>query len=268
MKRNLNLLYFSATDTTKKVIKSIAKDFNDDVKEYDITLPENRINSLNFKENDVVIIGVPVYAGRVPEFLSEYFSEKIHGNNAYAVLIVVYGNRAYDDALLELKDIFEGRGFIGIAGGAFVGEHSYTEKIATGRPDDSDLNIAYKFGMDINEKINSIDRFPQKLTVKGNYPYRKGMVYEPVMIDTDESCINCGICSMHCPMGAIDKYDNKSIDIFKCIRCCSCIKRCPVNAKDINYDPHKKFLIEFISKYSTVRQEPELFSVFTYSISD
>ncbi len=88
------------------------------------------------------------------------------------------------------------------------------------------------------------------------------MVYEPVMIDTNESCINCGICSMHCPMGAIDKYDNKSIDIFKCIRCCSCIKRCPVNAKDINYDPHKKFLIEFISKYSTVRQEPELFSTY------
>ncbi|HCX62059.1 EFR1 family ferrodoxin [Sedimentibacter sp.] len=259
---NLSLLYFSATDTTKKVIKSIAKGFNEDAKEYDITLPENRMNSLNFKENEIIIIGVPVYAGRVPEFLSEYFLKKIFGNNTYAVFIVVYGNRAYDDALLELKGIFENNGFIGVAGGAFIGEHSYTERLATGRPDDGDLNIAYKFGKDISEKINNIGTFTQKLKVKGNYPYRKGMVYEPVMIDTNESCINCGICSMHCPMGAIDKYDNKSIDIFKCIRCCSCIKRCPVNAKDINYDPHKKFLIEFISKYSTVRQEPELFSTY------
>ncbi|WP_313340465.1 4Fe-4S binding protein [Sedimentibacter sp.] len=261
MKRNLNLLYFSATDTTAKVIKSIAKGFNEDAKEYNITLPENRIKSLNFKKNDIVIIEVPVYAGRVPGFLSEYFSAKIHGNNTYAVFIVVYGNRAYDDALLELKDIFEGNSFIGVAGGAFIGEHSYTEKIAAGRPNEGDLDIAYKFGWDISKKINSIDIFSKRLKVKGNYPYRKGMVYEPVMIDTDENCINCGICSMHCPMGAINKTDNKSIDIFKCIRCCSCIKRCPVNAKDINYDLHKIFLKEFINTYSAVRLEPELFIV-------
>lgn len=258
-KLNLNLIYFSATDTTAKVVKAIAKGFNEDAIKYNITMPENRIRNLNFDENDLVIIGVPVYAGRVPEFLSNYFVSKIRGNNTYAVFIVVYGNRAYDDALLELKDIFEKNGFIGVAGGAFIGEHSYTEKLATGRPDDNDLNIAYKFGVDISEKISTIDATSHKLTVKGNYPYRKGMVYELVMIDTDNKCMNCGICSAHCPMGAIDKFNNKDIDIYKCIRCCSCIKRCHVNAKDINYDLHKKFLIEFINKYSPVRQEPELF---------
>lgn len=257
-KLNLNLLYFSATDTTAKVVKNIAKGFNKNAIEYNITLPDNRIKNFNFSEDDLVIIGVPVYAGRVPEFLSKYFLSKIRGNNTYAVFIVVYGNRAYDDALLELKNIFESNGFIGIAGGAFIGEHSYTEKLATGRPDDNDLNTAYKFGVDIREKINN-NTLPLMLNIKGNYPYRKGMVYEPVMIDTDNKCINCGICSVNCPMGAIDKLNNKNIDIYKCIRCCSCIKKCPVNAKDISYDLHKKFLIEFINKYSTVRQEPELF---------
>lgn len=112
--------------------------------------------------------------------------------------------------------------------------------------------------MDVREKINN-NTLPLMLNIKGNYPYRKGMVYEPVMIDTDNKCINCGICAAHCPMGAIDKLNNKNIDIYKCIRCCSCIKKCPVNAKDISYDLHKKFLIEFINKYSSVRQEPELF---------
>src|SRR5690606_23151552 len=111
--------------------------------------------NFNFSEDDLVIIGVPVYAGRVPEFLSKYFLSKIRRNNTYAVFIVVYGNRAYDDALLELKNIFESNGFIGIAGGAFIGEHSYTEKLATGRPDGNDLNTAYKFGVDVREKINN-----------------------------------------------------------------------------------------------------------------
>lgn len=258
MNRNLNLLYFSATDTTAKIIKSVAKGFNENVKEYNITLPVNRINSLNFNENDIVIIGVPVYAGRVPEFLSNYFT-KIRGNNTYAIFIVVYGNRDYDDALLELKNIFEGNGFIGIAGGAFIGEHSFTSKVATNRPDANDLNVAYKFGIDINEKLKSVNPLLHKLTVKGNYPYKKGMVYEPIMIDTDENCTNCSICSKNCPMGAINIYNNKDIDISKCIRCCRCIKGCPVNAKDINNELYKKFIHEFEGKYSSIKQEPELF---------
>lgn len=256
MNKNLNLLYFSATDTTAKIIKSVASGFNENAKEYNITMSENRITPLNFDENDIVIVGVPVYAGRIPEFLSNYFN-KIYGNNTYAIFIVVYGNRAYDDALLELKNIFEENGFISIAGGAFIGEHSYTSKVATDRPDANDLKIAYKFGMAIKEKLNSGNPLIYGLTVKGNYPYRKGMVYEPVMIDTDEKCTNCGICSKHCPMGAIDK--NKYVDISKCIRCCRCIKRCPVNAKDINLDDHKKFIQEFTNKYGLVRLEPEIF---------
>lgn len=258
MNRNLNLLYFSATDITAKIIKSVASGINENAKEYNITMPESRMNLLNFNENDIVIIGVPVYAGRVPRFLSDYFT-KIRGNNAYAVFIVVYGNRAYDDALLELKNIFEENGFIGIAGGAFIGEHSYTSKVANGRPDADDLNIAYKFGVDINEKLKDVNPLLHKLIVKGNYPYRKGMIYEPVMIDTDEKCTDCGICSKDCPMGVIDKYNNRDINISKCIRCCRCIKRCPVNAKDINYEEHKKFINEFASKYSSFRLEPEIF---------
>jgi ferredoxin len=256
--RNINLLYFSATDTTAKIIKAVARAFDETVKEYNLTMPIDRINSLNFSENDVVIVGVPVYAGRVPEFLANYFNN-IRGNNTFAIFIVVYGNRAYDDALLELKDIFERNGFIGIAGGAFIGEHSYTSKVATDRPDTYDLSIAYKFGLDINEKLKTCSSISCMLSVKGNYPFRDGMVYEPVMIDTGEMCTNCGICSKNCPLGVIDKYNNRDIDVSKCIRCCRCIKRCPINAKDINHEEHKKFIHEFANKYGLSRQEPELF---------
>lgn len=262
MNRNLklNLVYFSATGTTERIVKSLASGLSEELKEYNITMPENRMVSLSFSENNIVIVGVPVYAGRVPEFLANYFN-RIRGSNTYAIFIVVYGNREYDDALLELKNIFEENGFIGIAGGAFIGEHSYTSKVATNRPDASDLNIAFKFGMDINEKLKNYDLLLHRLTVKGNYPYRKGMTYEPIMIDTDVKCIDCGACSKFCPMGAIDRSNHRDIVLSKCIRCCRCIKRCPVNAKNINHEEHIEFITAFANKYSMIRKEPELFII-------
>src|SRR6056297_3543569 len=114
-------------------------------KEYDITLEKNRKNSIKFNEGDLVIFGVPVYSGRVPDLLLEYFN-KIKGNNTKAVFVVVYGNRDYDDALLELKDIFENNGFENIASAAFIGEHSYTKKVAKNRPDEKDIKTALNFG--------------------------------------------------------------------------------------------------------------------------
>jgi len=257
--KKLNLLYFSATNATEKIVKAIASCVDEDMIEYNVTLPENRTRCINFTEDDIIIVGAPVYAGRIPEFLANYFT-KVRGNNTYVVLTVVYGNRAYDDALLELLNIFEKNGFIGIAGAAFIGEHSYTKELATNRPDDNDLNIAYKFGLAIKEKVlASSDSFMvHNLIVKGNCPYRRGMVYEPVMIKTGENCINCGICSKHCPLGAINIQNYREIDYEKCIRCCSCIKRCPVNTKSINFKPHNEFVKELINKCG-YRNEPEIF---------
>lgn len=259
MNKKLNLLYFSATDATAKIVKAVAGGFNNNANEYDITFPENRLKDLNFDSNDIVIIGIPVYAGRVPEFLSDYFTN-VHGNNSIAVYIVVYGNRAYDDALLELKDIFERNGFISMAGGAFIGEHSYTFQLATGRPDTNDLNIAYKFGLEINEKLRAYQEQPMdELFVKENYPYRERGDSQPVLIETNDNCINCGICAGHCPMRAINYRNYKEMDMYKCIKCCSCIKRCPVNAKEIKYELHRKFAKELVNKFGATRHEPELF---------
>jgi flavodoxin len=104
--KQLNLLYFSATDTTAQVVKAVGNSMGTSSREYNLTLPSSREQDIVFGENDVVIVGVPVYAGRVPGFLTDYFT-RVKGNNTAAVFIVVYGNRHYDDALLELKDIFE-----------------------------------------------------------------------------------------------------------------------------------------------------------------
>lgn len=259
MEKQLTLLYFSATDTTAKIVKEVGKGIREDVKQYNLTLPNNRLKSLEFGDNDLVIVGVPVYSGRVPEFLIDYF-EKVKGNKTLAVFIAVYGNRGYNDALLELKDTFERNGFIGVAGGIFIGEHSYTGKVGTGRPDSEDLRTALDFGREIKRKLENIGDHTQidKLQVKGNFPYKERMKWQPVPV-TDEKCLKCGKCAKHCPMEAIDFSNFIDIDVAKCIKCCRCIKRCPVAAKSFRDEKFAKVIQNLNDNFSTVRNEPELF---------
>jgi flavodoxin len=131
-------VYFSATGTTKKVVECMARTAAEKAgAEYgiiDFTLPQARADALRFQMNDLVIFGTPVIAGRVPNVLLKYL-EKIEGNGALAVPVVLYGNRDYDDALIELRDICERGGLHAIAAAAFVGEHSFSYALAMGRPD-------------------------------------------------------------------------------------------------------------------------------------
>ncbi|WP_312428926.1 EFR1 family ferrodoxin [Lacrimispora sp.] len=260
MSKRLSLIYFSATGGTAKVTKGVAEGISDNYKEYDITSPINRKESITFDSNDLVIVGVPVYAGRVPKFLIDFFT-KIKGNHTPAVFITVYGNRNYDDALIELKDTFESNGFIGISAGAFIAEHSNTTKVGTNRPDIEDLKTANKFGADIKNKLENLEDMSQlpKLIVKGNVPYKERISVPPIVPDTNDACTKCGICAKYCPMGAISINNFKDIDAAKCVRCCSCIKKCPVNAKSINHEVFNKITKGLIDNFSTIRNEPECF---------
>lgn len=269
MDKKINAMYFSATGTTKKVVCSIAEKLSEVSSTIpctiDFTLPTKRIESMSFAENDLLVIGVPVYAGRVPNVLLKYINT-IKGDNTLAVPVVLYGNRNYDDALIELNDILEANGFKVIAAGAFIGEHSFSKVLASGRPDKKDLSLAAAFADMVLKKLASGDKFNQ-LAIKGNKPYSK--YYQPknnegVPVDirkvtpkTNSNCNNCKYCASVCPMGSID-YDDVSKLNGICIKCGACIKGCPVSAKyydDENYLRHKHELeINFSS-----RQEPEFF---------
>lgn len=158
MNKKINTMYFSATGTTKKVVCGIGKGILENIdrkltiNNIDFTLPKVRGKEVSFTEQDVVIIGVPVYAGRVPNVLLKYLNS-ITGNGALAIPVVVYGNRNYDDALIELKDILELNGFQVIGGGAFIGEHAFSKILAKNRPDEEDMDIVRDFANQIYTKL-------------------------------------------------------------------------------------------------------------------
>ncbi|NLF43222.1 MAG: 4Fe-4S binding protein [Bacteroidales bacterium] len=257
--QSLKLVCFSPTGTTKKVAQSIVKGLNiEKVHQYDITKPEGRGNIIEAGEEELLVVAVPVYMGRVPSLIIECLSN-IKGKKTPTVCVVVYGNRTSGNALLELNDILTKTGCITIAGGAFIGEHSFSTAelpIAKSRPNVDDLRYATNFGNKIKEKLLSVSTIDEISNVKipGKYPY--GGVTELWSVDfiaVSNKCSNKGICSEVCPTGAINKEDTSIIDIEKCISCCACIKSCPENARTIKESKVKEAAIRLNSLF----QEPK-----------
>lgn len=266
MKHKTSAIYFSPTKTSKHIVQTIASEIDNNYKEYNLTMPRYRElhSELTFDSNDLVVVGVPVYRGRIPSFMSDYFSN-FKGDNTKAIFTVTYGNRDYDDALLELKELFEQRGFIGIAAGAFIGEHSYSTLVATDRPDANDLNIVKQFSENIKVQLNDgVDFSNHTLTVKGNFPYKESPQSPLMLPETNHQCTDCAICANTCPMGAIDFTNFRDIDPDKCIQCSNCVKICPENAKAFNAPSFIAFREVLINKLAVGRKEPEMYYSVTH----
>ena len=206
-------------------------------------------------ETAVLLAAVPVYQGRVPAVALERLKE-IRGNGRYAVALVVYGNREYEDALLELKNALEKNGFQVAAAGAFVAEHSIVRSIASGRPDETDIRTAEKFGADIQKKINGVQDI-SPVTVPGNIPYR-AVKAPSVWPAADDGCNRCGGCAEACPVGAISRETPNLTSEDKCINCMRCIQVCPRKARSMpaRFLEGAKTMLE---KNAAKRREAELF---------
>ena len=260
---HIELIYFSPTTTTKQVLEYIAQGMaSTQIDHIDLT-PPGENNARQSGEGEITLLGVPVYAGRVPILAVERL-QKIKGKGRPAVVVVVYGNRAYEDALIELKEIALDCGFVPVAGGAFIGEHSFAtaeQPIANGRPDETDAAEARSFGVKIQDMLAPASSVQDlgSLHVPGNVPYKERPEKKDVAPIADpELCILCGTCAEGCPSGAIDIDEVVQTDPKTCILCHACVKNCPTAAIAFQAPPLQE-LSQKLSRECQVRQEPEIY---------
>lgn len=269
------VITFSPTGTSRAVASAIASGMETgDVEYIDLGKPGSKPET-TLPGNAVAVISVPVYGGVAAPLAMERLSG-IKGVGTPAVLVALYGNRSYGRALEQLSAFATGRGFVPVAAGAFVGEHSYStpsRPIAEGRPDGADMACAEALGRAVAEKLSSCGGIPQAIDVSRvkrppssvlsvlRFIYtvvriRRGPKKNPVPVipvtDAD-LCTHCGRCVRMCPAGAIEKGRELFTDAGLCIKCCACVKGCPASARTLE-SPYARVLSECFSK----RKEPSV----------
>ncbi len=230
-------VFFSPTGTTRKITTAIASAVGSLDEIFDLTHVRAGIeNDPVFSAEDHVVLGIPVYGGRV-QVDAMAAVKKMKGNGARCTAVVVYGNRAFEDALLELVDAAVEVGFLPVAAGAFVAQHSYSTTeipIAHGRPDEADLENAVGFGRAVKRKMNSSTESGISDSVPGSRPFRETHLWEqiaPAMVH--QKCIQCEVCVTVCPRNSIRLEEQITTDPGQCIMCCACIQACPVQARGL-----------------------------------
>ena len=225
MAKSVTILYFSPTGGVAKCVRALGEKLGDITG--DIELSEELGDGKIFTRDEIVVVAGPVFGGRIPPYMTERL-RKFRGNNTPAVTMAVYGNRAYDDALLELNDVCGEQGCSVIGACAVVAEHSLVRQVAHGRPDGTDYAEIEAFGEKVLKKLAGEDRSVP--AVPGNRPYVQWNPTNFVPLVTGD-CKKCGICAERCPTQAIDHKDTAAADVTKCMLCGRCIAVCPEKAR-------------------------------------
>ncbi|WP_194191264.1 4Fe-4S binding protein [Clostridium chrysemydis] len=239
MKRESYGVFFSPTGGTKKALDVLLKNIDENYTEIDLTVKDNREKDYVFKKDDLVVVAAPVYAGRIP-MVTDLFSN-LKGDNTPLIVMATYGNRHYDDALIQLKTILSKRGFKVIGGIAPVIPHIYSKKLGANRPDIEDSKVILEFRDKILEKLENNDL--SEVYLPGNSdlePLKEKPGSNILKYFNEGKCNNCRVCINLCPVSAIS--EDREIDKSLCINCMRCVKVCKSNARDFDDSKIKEYL--------------------------
>ncbi len=224
-----NLILFSPTGGTEKAGKVLCSALSSETKIFDLT--DAKFEPVKLENDTITVIALPSYGGRVPELAAERL-KKIHAAGTPCVLLCVYGNRAYEDTLVEMEDLAKQCGFLVTAAVTAIAEHSIMHQYAAGRPDTVDEQNLKQIGEKISEKLKH-GKLGEHFLIPGNRPYKKNSGAGLVPKATS-ACVSCGLCAQNCPAGAIIITNLKSTDAKKCISCMRCVVKCPHSARKVN----------------------------------
>lgn len=239
-------IIFSPTGGVEKCTELLSSHLGFNWKQIDLSHP---ISPITLSPEDLCIYAVPSFGGRVVPIATERM-KSIQGNGAKAILLCVYGNRAYEDTLVEMQDTLTAQGFRCVAAVAALAEHSIMHQFATGRPDASDQKILKDFSLKIAEKLNNT-----LTTLPGNRPYKEYKVV-PMVPQLNDNCSGCGLCTEKCPVGAIG--EDFLVDPQKCIGCMRCTGICPSQSRFL-IPERLAILVERLGPALEGRKENELF---------
>ena len=242
-------IIFSPTGGTEKIARMISGQWSDSPLRVDLCDAKADFAQYDMTGMDMALIAMPSFGGRAPAVAIERL-KKIAGSGIRCALVCVYGNRAYEDTLVEMEDAAKESGFQVVAAVAAVAEHSIMPQYAAGRPDASDKKQLEQFAERIAGKTEAV------VSIPGNRPYKKaggaGLVPK-----VGKSCTKCGLCAENCPVQAIDPA-SFTADSKKCISCMRCVKQCPEKARNVN-GAMVSIAAMVIKKACSVRKENELY---------
>ena len=249
---------FSPCGGTMRVVRAIMQGIPLRKAEHDITKPAQRKQTLFFGPDDLVVLGFPVYEGKIAPPVQVLF-DMLRGNRTPAVLAAVYGNRAYEGALLDMERLARLSGFLPFAAIAAVAQHSMIREMGTGRPDQADTEVLTIFGQAAAERSAQAAERSVIFKVPGAHFDRRPFPDEMFLPVTDtDACTKCGKCVPVCPVSAVVAEQPEYITKEKCINCMACVNACPVGAKKLTHPKVPKLKSVLAQTYAE-RQEPAFF---------
>ena len=252
MLQNTALYYFSPTGGTKNVGVAFCQGISEQVREVNLG---QRTEKIENTDEVLSVVTMPVFGGRVPAIAVEKL-KALDGRGKKAVTLVVYGTRAYEDALLELNNAVSAQGFQIVASGAFVAQHSMASEVGKGRPDHQDVKEINDFAEKVLDKL--LNKVEGQVTVPGNFPYKESMSM-PVTPLSLPSCKQCGKCEVKCPVGAVSKENGIMVTNSEtCILCMACVAGCKEQAR-ILPPPLQEKMEQMLGALKAVRRENECF---------